>query len=466
MGVVDASAIKFDQPEESNVIKRSTGQRLLGIGKDVYRGVKAGVLGTINQMELGAINPKVIENQQAALKEKPSWMPSWLVPAPFTPTQIKTQEESQKRIEANEQTIRQGRKDATSPTAYAVGEQIVNFAPFAAMPGANIPGLVRAAGGAAIGSGLARTIAPENPTADIIGQVAGATGPREWWNIAAKGYNALAGPASLLPNAERIYGSASKMPLSKKWVSQLPREEISKRERAIQEGIESEVPVSKFGAQKARNISENSKTNVESIVDRLTAQGLTVDTEKLLEEGLKDAYKAAAASNDPAAAKNLVDEWANTYRTGKGMKMTPRQVQDSKLFNQKQSQYAPSETQAAHRQVGQAISKGMAHQAMLMLENLEPDLQKLNRSSAAYHDLEEAINRAYSREGNTNIVGLGTKALAAGSHPVLAAIDHVLGLPYVKTKLSFALARARTRPIMGWIRPTPETPPPQARRPQ
>ncbi len=83
------------------------------------------------------------------------------------------------------------------------------------------------------------------------------------------GVNALA--RSRLP--ERLYGSAVKLPLARKWTKLLPGEEITAREAAIQEGLRSEVPPSEYGLAKARQIRQRTgKAYREKLAEREAAE--------------------------------------------------------------------------------------------------------------------------------------------------------------------------------------------------
>jgi hypothetical protein len=256
------------------------------------------------------------------------------------------------------------------------------------------------------------------------------------------GVNALAKTG--LP--ERLYGSAIKLPLSKKWLKELPREDINRRQRAVTAGLDENVPPSEYGAAKAKRLWTNSKNVVDGIVDDMTTKGVKFDTDKLLSEGLKDAYTKALDTNDSLGSTKIIDDFAAIYKANKGPTMTPREVQNNKRFNQKQANYEAQNTQGGDTQIKQSMYKGMANATMKALEE-GTDLRSLNRTTSAYKDLEEAITRAYSREGNTNMAKLGTKILIGSTHPTLGILDHILGLPYVKYRLATAINQARKTPM-------------------
>jgi hypothetical protein len=76
-------------------------------------------------------------------------------------------------------------------------------------------------------------------------------------------------------------------------------------------------------------------------------------------------------------------------------------------------------------------------------------LKRLNRNTAAYKDLEEAITKAHSRETNAESkLKLGTAVVGAATHSgVLAGLDYILRVPSVKAKLAIALSKAKTNKL-------------------
>lgn len=67
------------------------------------------------------------------------------------------------------------------------------------------------------------------------------------------------------PFAKRLYGSAIKTPLSKKWVKNLPGEEVSRRTRAIDMGIQEGVPPSEYGLQVVKKLESDTRGMVNAI---------------------------------------------------------------------------------------------------------------------------------------------------------------------------------------------------------
>ncbi|HUV84610.1 MAG TPA: hypothetical protein VMV86_02825, partial [Methanosarcinales archaeon] len=65
---------------------------------------------------------------------------------------------------------------------------------------------------------------------------------------------------------KRLYGSAIKTPMSKKWIQTLPDEIISKQTQVIEEGLSSRVPPSKYGLSKIKGLQRE----LESYIDDVT----------------------------------------------------------------------------------------------------------------------------------------------------------------------------------------------------
>jgi hypothetical protein len=72
-----------------------------------------------------------------------------------------------------------------------------------------------------------------------------------------------------------------------------------------------------------------------------------------------------------------------------------------------------------------------------------PQLKGINRDYPEWKYLQEAIERAVGREGNKDMIGLGSKVLFNRNVPA-ALLDKILGIPTVKARLAFALKSAAT----------------------
>lgn len=282
---------------------------------------------------------------------------------------------------------------------------------------------------------------------------------------------------------ERLYASAAKMPLSKAWTKELGPEAITKRKEAVRAGLEGEVPINDMGIQKAKNLEKEFRGKVDGVIADLDATGVLIPKDKL-KAGLAGAYEVAGIEGT-AAAERIVNNLYNRFeKKGQLVKTGEQQIpavyeitdmgdrilkSPARIESIMERQYKPSEIQAIKRhlykmenyermklsrglgsQLKELGNKGMAREAKVALEELFPDLKKLNRQDAAYVNLVDALERAVPRLQNKDIMGLGTKVLLTGAHPVMGIVEHIVGLPAMKGRLAFALNRARkSAPMTG-----------------
>lgn len=285
---------------------------------------------------------------------------------------------------------------------------------------------------------------------------------------------------------ETLYGSAVKLPLSKKWTRTMGPEELSKRQDAIAAGLANEIYPTEYGVAKAKQLKKEAVNTTEAAVNELDAMGNVLPKSRLA-KGLSDAQRVATTEGSEAAQKavnNLLSKRFNKKGEmlpgelavddfGNPVQLIERFYKASELQDIKQQLYTMSDYEKAklsrglYSQIKELGNKGMAHEAMVMLEELNPELKTMNRNTAAYMSLVDGIESAANRIQNTNPISLGSKVLAAGNIG-LAVLNQVLGVPAVKSKVAFLLNKARTNPASiktGELRATvtPVTPvlPPQ-----
>jgi hypothetical protein len=135
----------------------------------------------------------------------------------------------------------------------------------------------------------------------------------------------------------------------------------------------------------------------------------------------------------------------------------PSAVQGIKQDIYKRRESAYSETGVKRSTTTTAAEKSVANHAKVELEKLFPEIKGLNAEDGARIELQDALRRAVSRKWNTNIlttghtiagvgVGLGTALASGGNIPAALAATAIAVLidnPLVKTKLAFALSKAR-----------------------
>lgn len=319
-----------------------------------------------------------------------------------------------------------------------------------------------------------------NAGLEAAGDISSLFGIKPGLNVAKTGAKAGIQALGKTQLPERLYGSAAKLPLSKAWTREIGPGGMTKRKEAVRAGLEGEVPISELGIAKAKNLESAHRALVDSAVQQLDNGGFLIPKERL-KAGLDKAYQVAGEEGT-ASAQRIVDSLFDKRfeKMGREVKVGERQIPaeyTTDPFGQKmmtkparvepiyERMYTPSEMQTIKRhlykmenyeraklsrglasQLKELGNKGMAKEAKLALEQLKPELKRLNRQDAAYINLIEALERAVPRLQNKDMVGIGTKILATSASPSLALVEHILGLPYVKSKLAFAINRARKAP--------------------
>lgn len=242
---------------------------------------------------------------------------------------------------------------------------------------------------------------------------------------------------------ERIYGSAVKTPLSKKWTKQLPGEEISQRTRVVQEGIAERVPPSEYGIQKAKRLELDARTEVDNTLKDAVIRGdKTIPVDTLLDAGLKGAYEIAAKSSDPAGAMALIEDFRAKFKEGHGEEINVFKANAVKRQLYDEVKWQTDKPTGLTAQIGEVNRKGVAHQIMSELEARYPELDALNYKDGARIGLVEALEKSVSRWGNRDLLGLGAKVLGVKNIPMMV-FEATLGHPQIKARLAFALDKAR-----------------------
>ncbi len=267
---------------------------------------------------------------------------------------------------------------------------------------------------------------------------------------------------------KKLYSSAVKMPLTKKWVKVLPGHEVSQRTAAVEEGLRERVRPSEFGIAKAKSLEKEVRGYIDDVVDILSENpNNLIDRETVLKQGLEKAYKRADNSSDPEGARRIIGEFADKFREHPES-ITPSKANAIKRQLYDEVTWGAGEKTGLTGQISESSKKGVAHELMTSLEAEYPALESLNKTDAARINLIEALEKSTGRLENANIVPLGVRFFL--SHPStwpLAVWEATVGHPQVKTTLAFALAKANPEKFgkaMFPPKPEPWVPPPRPPR--
>ena len=229
-------------------------------------------------------------------------------------------------------------------------------------------------------------------------------------NMAGKIGTSGASALSKLGLPEKLYGSALKLPISEKWIKVAGDNEISRRKGAIKAGIENEVMPTEYGLAKATKLEKETRGVIDSLINENSSKIEGVTTADIVRNGLKDAYNKASRSSDPVGMKAFIDEMSDKFLEH-GEKIPVNKLQEIKRQLYNEVKYASEESKSLPGQLASVGKKGLAHEAMIALEQRFPDLKLLNKKDASLIALKEGIQRAAARIENQDMVGLGAKVL-------------------------------------------------------
>lgn len=268
--------------------------------------------------------------------------------------------------------------------------------------------------------------------------------------IVGKGISSAAKAVAESGLPQRLYGSAFKLPLSKKWTKGMGPEEISERTKTIGAGLKEEIPFSQTGYNNLKQLETETHQLVDELI-KTEGKGTTVVTEDLINKGLQSAYKRAGNSSDPEGAKKIVDEIAQKFRAH-GEQVPATKLQEIKKQLYDEVKWGGSEQTALVSQLNEIGKKGLAHEAMLELEKVHPEIARLNKNDASYIALKEAMEHALARWQNRDVTGLTSIIMATRNIP-LGVVNWTIGHPYVKSKLAIALSKAGSITGQSVIKP-------------
>jgi hypothetical protein len=227
----------------------------------------------------------------------------------------------------------------------------------------------------------------------------------------------------------------------------MPGSDFSARERAVQTGFKNEITPDAIGKQRTQATIADLQGQVDNIVDGLTAQGNLTPAESFTKKALENLRGKAFYSSEREGAIQAINKVGKEVVEKSAKKQplyefTPRDLQNLKQqFYDEINWERTNQIVQANGQFSEGARKAIAHQAMVTLEKMNPEIGALNKKTGAYIDLQKAIEYSISRYDNLNVGGLQAMILAL-KNIGLAATEIFLGTPSAKAKIAFALGKA------------------------
>lgn len=368
-------------------------------------------------------------------------------------------------------------------TAQKVGSGIEQAAEFLIPGGAISKGTkaIEATTAASRAAPVARVLGRAVLEAAGAGGVAGAqTGgdPAAMRNaaLAAGGTSAvIGGIGAALPSkqatAERLYQSALKPP---------PSMEQAERQAIVRTGLREGLPLNHDVVANAQQRIDALNKQITKEIQARSAAGAMVDPETVAAYTNRSAQRFANQVNPEAdlaavqSAKNEflrtqsveapftkirpgTDEAAGTFvPEGQGSTQVPQPIPLEEAQQLKQGTYRKlkdsyGEQASASREAQKDLARGLKDQIVKAF----PEIASLNARESSLLALEGALNRFVGREGNKQLIGLGTPMTAVAAHAIglpagpLALLKAALEFPAVKSRLAIALARSAASPGAG-----------------
>lgn len=242
---------------------------------------------------------------------------------------------------------------------------------------------------------------------------------------------------AVAPDPARLYESALKPSTT------LP---LAKRAAIVETGLKNEIPVSAAGAEKIAGLIDDLNSKIKDTIDTGQRQGVTINKFDVASR-LKDTANKFRTQVNPTADMQAITESGKEF-----LKTQARDIQASDAQALKQGTYrqlkgkAYGELKGASIEAQKALARGIKEE----LASAFPELKGLNQAESKLFDLQSQIERAISRQGNHQLMGIGTPAvtgaakMATGSNALAAtagAIKAIVDNPIVKSRIAIALNR-------------------------
>jgi hypothetical protein len=237
--------------------------------------------------------------------------------------------------------------------------------------------------------------------------------------------------------AERVYASAVKMPLSRKWIKARGPEGTSNVKMAVNKGLSEQVPPSELGLEAAKAGKKNAADAIDAEISKMTG---TYSTQEILDTGLVRALEKARKGEAPIKNLDKIIQYSEDLAAGHPPELTPTQLNELKKSLYELANFDKMYGKADS--LVETMRKGVAHEARLQLQASNPALKDVNADYASWRLLEEALELSLAKRNNRDLVDLGTKVLVGNDSLPLAVFNQTVGHPRVKAQIAFMLKNA------------------------
>lgn len=244
---------------------------------------------------------------------------------------------------------------------------------------------------------------------------------------------------------EALYQSAMK-----------PRPSLSAQpgrvERMVETGLKEDIPVSAGGVKKAWGIIDDLNNQVKGYIDDATAKGVTIDPLEIRKriDDVRAKYSGQFISGDDLAKIDKIEQkflaehaTPSTQKTTAELTAAEAQAAKQKAYLKLQGKYGKKSSD-----VKVDTLKALARGANEELRKFIPEITEPNIRESALLDFTPELQRAVSRTGNYQLLGLipsiaggavGAAAQSPGIGATVGLMTAIFDHPMAKSKLARAI---------------------------
>jgi len=219
----------------------------------------------------------------------------------------------------------------------------------------------------------------------------------------------------------------------------------TKRMELIKTGLKNKIMPTVDGLQRLEVNINGLNTKITNLLDTATKEGKLIPVKALFSH-LKELRRATLKlSTEPLKDLRAIDNISK--QIGMANKMLKRKSL-TPIEAQKIKQAIYRENSKLYSKITQTPVKGktkmaIARAAKESLENIFPEIKRLNKREGVLLELNKEIEKAASRISNRDIIGIGSpikahagKAIAGAPGAAVGALSSILDFPRVKAKLA------------------------------